>query len=821
MGPERRRSEMKFKTRKLGRQEQVLRWILLPGFAVLLSLLGGLPSLFWWTNFLGGGLWDWFKEWTVPTLYAQVLVVVEGEETLQLPRPGIWPPRPPFPRPIPPLPPPRPVPPPATYKVDEIRVQAVVRHQTAQVELSQSFLNTGSRQMEVVFVFPLPYDGAVDRMTFLVDGKEIPARLLPAEEARRYYEQIVRRNLDPALLEWIGTGLFRTSVFPVPPGAKRTVSLRYNQLLRLQNGLVDFLFPLSTAKYTSEPLRELSIRVSIESEEEIKNVYCPTHSVQIDRPDPRRAIVRYEARGIVPTSDFRLYYDIGRDLVSGKLLSYRPRSDEDGYFMILVSPSIRAAEGQPVAKTVIFVVDRSGSMSGKKIEQARQAAKQVLSALRPEDLFNIIAYDSNVELFRPELQRFDDTTRAQALGFIDGIYAGGSTNINDALLKALEQIQDPSRPSYIIFLTDGLPTAGVTGEMQIAQNVKNANRHRTRIFVFGVGYDVNARLLDRLAGDNFGTSVYVRPEENIEEAVGRLSQRISLPVLTQAQVRFVYPDSRPEDPPVFYQVYPKGPVDLFAGDQLVLVGRYRRAVAGSVVLTGRLGAQPYEYSFPGQLVSSSPDTTLSFVEKLWATRRVGDILEELDLRGRNEELIKELVQIATRHGILTPYTSFLADEGARPELMAENVRRARERLEAQKIAEGQAGVAQRALAAEMRQAAAAPPAGHFLQDVAGALRAMAPAMPVPGGPQRSLEEEAEQLQRNVRLIADRTFVARNQRWVQADLTQEHENKAIKVQMFSDDFFALVNRYGRRLTQYLQTAEPILLELDGKVYLFEL
>ena len=793
---------------------------LLAALVLLISWMGTPPILFWLPELLDSASLNWLKDLAGPVVYAQGLLLVESEEPVQLPRPGIWPPRPPIPRPIPPVPPPRPVPPPATYKVDEIRVQAIVRHQTAQVEVSQTFLNTGSRQMEVVFVFPLPYDGAVDRMTFLVDGKEVPARLLPAEEARRFYEQIVRRSLDPALLEWIGTGLFRTSVFPVPPGAKRTVSLRYNQFLRMQNGLVDFLFPLSTAKYTAEPVRELAIRVSIESEEEIKNVYSPTHTVQIDRPDPRRAIVRYEARGTVPTTDFRLYYDVGRDLVSGRLLSYRPRSDEDGYFMILASPSIGARETQAVGKTVIFVVDRSGSMSGKKIEQAREAAKQVLSALRPGDLFNIIAYDSSVELFRPELQRFDDTTRAQALGYIDGIYAGGSTNINDALLKALEQIQDPSRPSYIIFLTDGLPTAGVTGEMQIAQNVKNANRHRTRIFVFGVGYDVNARLLDRLASDNFGTSAYVRPEENIEAAVGQLCQRLTAPVVTDVQVRFVYPEARPEDPPVFYQVYPKGPMDLFAGDQLVVVGRYRRTVAGSVVLSGRVGEEPYEFSFPAELVSSSPDTTLSFVEKLWAMRRVGDILEELDLRGRNEELIKELVQIATRHGILTPYTSFLADEGARPELMADHLRRARERLEAQSVAEGKAAVVQRAMASGLRQAAQAASA-DFFGGLAQSLRDMAPALAAPGVSQKALEREEEQLQRNILQIADRTFFRRGDRWVQSDLTEEAEKRAIRVRMFTNEFFALVNRYGRRLTQYLQTTEPMLVELDGKVYLFEL
>ena len=296
-------------------------------------------------------------------------------------------------------------------------------------------------------------------MTLLIDGKEFPARLLDAKEARRIYEEIVRKNRDPALLEWMGTGMFQTSVFPVPPGGKRTVTLRYSQLCRQQEGLTDFLFPLSTAKYTSHPVEKVSLRVSIDSAEAIKNVYSPTHAVDIHRPDDRHAVVTYTCKNEVPTADFRLLYDVGRGKLSARVLSYRPEGDQDGYFLLLASPEIKAPQ-QRQAKTVLFVIDRSGSMSGKKIEQVQAALKSVLNDLREGDLFNIIAYDSEVESFRPELQRFDDKTRQAALGFVEGIYAGGSTNIDGALRTALGQLQDPNRPTYIVFLTDGIPTVG-------------------------------------------------------------------------------------------------------------------------------------------------------------------------------------------------------------------------------------------------------------------------------------------------------------------------------------------------------------------------
>ena len=240
--------------------------------------------------------------------------------------------------------------PPVSYKIKELDVQARLIDQVAQVQVSQTFVNTGSRPMEVAFVFPLPYDGAIDQMTLLIDGKEYPAKLLDAKEARRMYEEIVRKNRDPALLEWMGTGLFRTSVFPVPAGASRTVSLRYSQLCRKQEGLTDFLFPLSTAKYTSEAVEKVDIRVTIESQEEIKNVYSPTHAVEIKRPDERHATVTFTSKNEVPGSDFRLFYDVGKGKVSTRVLSYRPDKDQDGFFLLLASPEIKADDEKPPGK---------------------------------------------------------------------------------------------------------------------------------------------------------------------------------------------------------------------------------------------------------------------------------------------------------------------------------------------------------------------------------------------------------------------------------------------------------------------------------------
>ncbi len=718
---------------------------------------------------------------------------------------------------------PRPTPPPATYKIQELSVQARLIDQVAQVQVSQSFVNTGSRQLEVSFVFPLPYDGAIERMTLLIDGKEYPAKLLGADEARRLYEAIVRKNKDPALLEWMGTGLFKTSVFPVPPGAKRTVSLRYTQMCRQQQGLTDFLFPLSTAKYTSHAVEKVEIRVTIESQIDIKNVYSPTHAVQIERPDDRHATITYTGKNEIPTSDFRLLYDVGKGQVSTRVLSYRPEEDQDGYFLLLASPKIEAPDQERAKKTVVFVVDRSGSMSGQKIEQARGAAKFVLNNLREGDLFNIVAYDSEVQTFRPELQRFDEETRKAALGFIEGVYAGGSTNIDGALKAALGMLQDSDRPNYVIFLTDGLPTAGETNEMKIVTAAKEANRVRARLFSFGVGYDVNSRLLDKLVRENFGQSEYVRPDEDIEKRVSRLYRRIESPVMTDVKLEFVFDQLKTEEGQPINRVYPKDSFDLFAGEQLVVVGRYKKSGAAKVIVQGTVGGQPQKLDFPATLAEKSPDQTQAFIEKLWALRRVGEILDQLDLGGKNEELVKELVALSKRHGILTPYTSFMADENTNMHDLADNVRRAGRRLSSLSLSEGRGGFAQRAMKGNFKRANQAPAARGMGGGMGGGMgRMRSEAVLDLGSLQfgREALKESEAAGQSVRTIGNRTFYRREGRWIDSQITEEQEKQAQRIKQFSDEYFDLARRHGPNMARYMVFDEPVLLNLAGRTILIE-
>ncbi|GAB6165644.1 hypothetical protein JCM19992_16440 [Thermostilla marina] len=766
------------------------------------------------------------------SLFAQgFLLINDGDRIAPLPRPIIiWPPHPPHP-PVPPRPPQ----PAAVYAVESLEVQARIDDQIAQVETTQTFVNHGSRPVEARFVFPLPYESAIDQMTFMVDGKEIPGKILPAEEARRRYEEIVRRNRDPALLEWVGYGMFQTNVFPIPPGGKRTVSLHYSYLCRSFEGMNDFLFPLSTAKYSAKPLKNLSIRVSIRASDAVKNVYSPTHDVDVERHGENRVTVEWQEEQILPHQDFRLLFNISHDPLAARIISYRPDRDEEGYFLLLASPPVKPG-GKPLKKTVVFVVDKSGSMSGKKIEQVKEALRFVLDNLEEGDLFNIIAYDSNVEAFEPELQAFSPKTRRKASAFIDGLYAGGSTNIDAALRTALSQLHDPERANYVVFLTDGLPTTGERNEAAIVRRAIEANEVDARLFCFGVGYDVNARLLDRLARASHGQSEYVLPNEDLEERVARFYRRIQAPVMIECELDVVVDDRETASSPVS-RLYPKPPFDLFAGEQLALVGRYKRG--GDVVfrLSGKVNGKSQAFTFEGRFKDYDHNEQTAFVEKLWAIRRVGEILDQIDLEGKNEELIEELVALATKHGILTPYTSFLADENVPITDLTGNARLAERQLESLAQAEGYGGVMQRYGKANLQRAQSADASGS-IRGFGGYAARSSPAAPnapaVAGGragnlpaaigqaaPLTAEDAPAEAaVPATVRHVGNRVFYYRDHRWVDGSLSESQQEKPIRVKQFSDEYFELIHKNGRSIAQYLIFDEPTLLDIDGQAYLIE-
>ena len=533
--------------------------------------------------------------------------------------------------------------------------------------MEQEFLNEHDWEVEGTYIFPIPDGASISKFVIWVDGQAIEGKILPADEARQIYEEIVRQRRDPALLEYIGTGAVQARIYPIPPGGSRIIELEYSQVLREDNGLVKYVYPLNTEKFSARALGDCSVRIKLSSSRPLRTVYSPSHQdrIYIDREGDHQVTLGYEEYNVLPDQDFELIYTHSDEDVGLNLLTY-PDLDkgfgfgQEGYFLLLAAPSVEV--DQIVPRDIVLVLDTSGSMEGDKLAQAKEAARYILTHLNPEDKFNVITFSTGVNHFAYQLQPVSKTS--QAISWIENKPALGGTNINQALLEAIAQ-RNPTedskyaRPLVLLFLTDGLPTEGVTDIDQILSNTKHNSTHYLRLFAFGVGDDVNTELLDTLAADNKGLVSYVRPNERIDEEVSELFSKIQTPVLSNLELDF--------GNILVEEIYPPVLPDLFSGSQLLVAGRYRvpggHSGKSNIRLSGSVNSEKYVYSLRADFEAGSETSEVnSFIPRLWAARKIGYLLNQIRYQGENSEWVDAVIQLSIRYGIITPYTSFLVEE---------------------------------------------------------------------------------------------------------------------------------------------------------------
>jgi Ca-activated chloride channel family protein len=532
------------------------------------------------------------------------------------------------------------------------RVEVTIDDQVAVTRLIQTFRNHTNRPLEATYVFPVPKGATVTEFAMWVDGKRVKGELVDAARARQVYTDIVRRTEDPGLLEYLGQDLLRIQVFPVPAKGDQTVEVAYTSVATKDHDLVEYTYPLKTDGKATSTLEEFSLKLTLKSQHPIINIYSPTHAITVTRPGDTEAVVSFEKQQALLDRDFTLYYALGGPAVGLTALTHRPVTGEDGYFLLLVSPRPELSKGQRVPRDVVFVLDTSGSMrEDGKLEQAKKALKHGLDGLAEGDRFALIAFATTVNRYRDGLVPVGPEYLAEAKKWVDRLEPTGGTAIDDALKAALElRPATEGRTFTVVFFTDGKPTIGETNADKILANVVQRNTANTRIFTFGVGHDLNATLLDQVAERSRALSTYVRPDEDLEAKVASFFEKISHPVLADLKL-----SAGPEVSLV--EVYPPRLPDLFHGQQLVVLGRYHGAGKAAVKLTGRVGTEVQEFTyaveFPGKADGKA------FVEELWARRKVGYLLEQIRLNGEKKELVDEVVALAKRYGIATPYTSYL------------------------------------------------------------------------------------------------------------------------------------------------------------------
>jgi Ca-activated chloride channel family protein len=542
------------------------------------------------------------------------------------------------------------------------RVKVEIDRQAATTSVEQVFVNNTDRSLEAQYVFPIPKGATMSHFTMLVNGKEQEGQIVEKTEARRIYTQIVNRSQDPGLLESLGAGLFRASIFPILPRSSQTITLRFEQVVPGENGLVQYTYPVRCGQKKGPSIQgEFGLEVAVKSASPILSVYSPSHTVDVQRPNDREAKVTCTQRHTTLEKDFQLFYSVSDKEVGLDLLTYRPDGKDPGFFMLLVAPKSTLQTERIIERDVVFVVDVSGSMAGEKIKQARNALKYLVGKLNDADRFNIVQFSSFADAWQRGLVSARER-RQDALRYADTLMAQGGTDIAGALDAALQSLpREGERPSYIVFMTDGQPTMGETDPRRILAKVDAARNGKggesLRLFTWGVGYDVDTYLLDAMASQAGGVSEYVRPEEDIAVKVAAFANKASQPVMTGLELKVV------GDRVQLVNLHPHKLPDLYAGSQLVLFGRYTGEGNVALQVTGRVQGKAESFTYEGKFAAAEPQH--AFIEILWAQRRIGHLLDQIRMHGQAKEVVDDVIRLSKEYGIPTPYTSQLILENPR------------------------------------------------------------------------------------------------------------------------------------------------------------
>jgi Ca-activated chloride channel family protein len=724
----------------------------------------------------------------------------------------------------------------------------------AKTHLTQTFQNTTNNRIEGTYVFPLPEGAAVSGFAMMVNGKLVQAEILNGEKAREIYNGIVAKMRDPAILEFVDRNLIRARIFPIEPRAEQKIELEYSEALKADAGSFRYVLPLRLP--VGGAAQSANVDVQISTPLGIRAVYSPTHNVDVKRGETGARISgewgwKYPPAGAHDVTlrrddnpqrdrsgtdgsgadrDFVLYYTADKARVGVNLITHQV-AGEDGYFMLLAAPDSAVTPKEIPAKDAVFILDTSGSMEGEKIEQARRALLTLIGNLNPNDRFNIVTFSSDVRTFRDGLIPASKENLDAARDWARNIKAVGGTNINDALIEGLKMLPVADRPQQVIFMTDGLPTVGETSVEQILRNARAANDKvqqterkgeapldaKARLFTFGVGFDVNTRLLDTLAEDHRGSSDYVLPQEDIEQKVGALYSKIAYPVLSNPRLEF-------GDMKV-YDVYPRRLPDLFKGSQVVIFGRYDgKANGAKVQLIGdSLGREERIQSQGNWTDKDNLDDTLP---RLWATRKVGYLLDDARRSGRtvDPEVREEIIKLSRKYGIVTQFTAGLITEderqlppgtpiplGATDSTILGGIFNG---------GFGGAGITPRGPAGARGErgpagatAAAARPAFNLPTSSSGAEAVQAAKQ------SKALKDDGKVAEaQNTRYVEGKAFFRRGDVWVDGAYDEQKSPKPLTIKFASPDYFTLAK--DKTIAKWLSVGDKVLIVLPGKVVQIE-
>jgi Ca-activated chloride channel family protein len=543
-------------------------------------------------------------------------------------------------------------------------VLADVTGNIARVEVTQLYQNPTAQRLEAIYQFPLPENAAVTDMMFRIGKRVVISEVKKRAEAKATYERAKAEGHTAALTEQERPNLFTQSVANIPPGESVEVVIRYVHEVKFDSGRYQFHFPttigprynpshgVTDAARVSPPVvapgvksaHDIDIVVTLGPSDAFADVAAKSHRI-MTAADPKlgKRIVTLGDDDHVPNKDFMLAWRPAGKEPEARVLTARDHGDD--YLMLFVQPPADVAPEMVRAKEMVFLIDRSGSMWGEPLDTAKAVILKALRKMGPEDTFQLIAFDSTTESMSPASLPNSAANIADAERWLGTLRGGGGTEMLSGIRAALDQPYDPKRLRMVVFCTDGF----IGNEKEIIDYI-GTMRGQSRVFGFGIGSSVNRFLVEGVARAGRGAAEIVRQGEPTDEAVARLFKRLDRPVLTDVALRFSGVDVTAMEPARM--------PDLFAGQPLVVVGKYRGHGPASVEITGKLGSKSYARTIPVSLAPQAGDAVLG---TLWARRRI-DTLGDANENGAAVDQQNQIVELALKFKLITAYTSFVAVE---------------------------------------------------------------------------------------------------------------------------------------------------------------
>ncbi len=562
-------------------------------------------------------------------------------------------------------------------------VQIDVNGPILRTRVTQRFQNPSKGWVEGTYVFPLPENSAVDTLKMQIGERFIEGEIKAREEARKVYEEAKAAGKKTALLEQQRPNIFTNQVANIGPGETIVVQIEYQSSVHQSGGAFSLRFPMVVApRYNPDPIVEtvdldpksgfavsdpvpdrgkitapvldpaenakvnpVTLTVNLNAGFPIGTVATPFHETDVQTVDDAARRITLKNGSVPADKDFELSWNAAAGKAPRAGL-FRETADGKTYLLGFVTPpTIDATPEMHPKREVIFVIDNSGSMAGKSIEQARESLALAISKLRPEDRFNVIRFDDTMSVHFPSLVPAAPDKREDAIAFVRGLTADGGTEMLPALEAALrtQGSIEPGALRQVVFLTDG----AIGNEAQLFAEISK-NRGDARVFTVGIGSAPNTHFMTKAAELGRGTFTLIGSEDQVAARMGELFDKLENPAMTDIAVTFEGTNTQ--------DITPNPMPDLYRGEPVVLTAQLDGAsAAGKLQITGKTGGQSWHVEMDVAKASEGKG-----IAKLWARRKIDDL--EANAYALNDAAVldKQIETVALAHHLVSRVTSLVA-----------------------------------------------------------------------------------------------------------------------------------------------------------------